>query len=184
MKSVLLILFLLVSSPVAKSQVANQSDPIPFSISSLNSGFGVQAEFEGKYAIYPDRVEVSISKADITVSKHCPYQGRRLVTAVKIGLATTTENGGWKIAYPSEPLAVGQVMSPGEIDRLGEFHLTIPLNGEIDLARYWLVVQMEANALDLPEASGRLGYHYAHSRCDIFAKRRPCTNFQPDPLIR
>ena len=183
MKSLLLILFLLVSSPIAKAQVASQSNPLAFTMSSVNTGFGLQGEFEGKYRIYPDRVEVWFTKADIAASKDCPYQGRRLLTALKIGLATNTENKAWKIAYPSEQFAVGQVISIGETHQLGEFELTIPLNDKIDLSRYWLVVQLEANALDLPEASGRIGYYYAHSRCDIFAKCDRNPNLQPDPLI-
>ena len=184
MKCLILIVILLVTASVAKSQIPSASEPHAFTISSINTGFGIQGEFEGKYLIYLDRVELWITKADISASKTCPYQGRRLLSALRIGLATNTENKGWKIAHPSEPLAVGQVMSPGEIHQLGEFHLTIPLNEEIDLARYWLVVQLEANVLDIPESVGVTGHHYAHSRCDIFAKRDPDPNLPRCPLIR
>jgi len=184
MKCLLSILILLVTLSVAESQIPGTSEPHAFTISSINSGFGIQGNFEGKYSIYPDRVEVWITQADIAASKHCPYQGRRLLTALKIGLATNTENGGWKIAYASDQIAVGQVISIGETHQLGEFRLNIPLNGEIDLARCWLVVQLEANVLDIPEHVGVTGHHYAHSRCDIFARPDPDPNPPRCPLLR
>ena len=72
MKCLLLILVLQVTLSVAESQIPSTSEPHAFTISSINSGFGIQGDFEGKYSIYPDRVEVWITQADIAASKTCP----------------------------------------------------------------------------------------------------------------
>ena len=50
---------LLPISALAKAQGSGQPEARPFNISSLNTPFGVQADFEGEYRVYPDRIEVS-----------------------------------------------------------------------------------------------------------------------------
>jgi hypothetical protein len=153
------------------TQDAGVPEARPFSFSSLNTGFAIQGEFEGEYRIYPDRVVVRVTKADIRYSEHCQYQGRMLLSAVKFGLGANV-NGGWKFAHAGQAALLGQEMRPG--DRLGlvELHFSIPTGAEVDLSQHWLVAQMEGTALDVPAEKRRKGHAYAHSDRDIFTSSR------------
>lgn len=153
------------------TQDAGVPEAHPFSFSSLNTGFGIQGEFEGEYRIYPDRVVVRVTKADIRYSEHCQYQGRDLLSAVKFGLAVNV-NGGWKVAHAGQAALLGQVMRPGDRLGLGELHFSIPTGGTVDLSKHWLVAQMEGTKLDVPAEKRRKGYAYAHSDWDIFTRAK------------
>lgn len=141
----------------------------PFNFSSLDTGFAIQGEFEGEYRIYPGRVVVRVTKADIRFSEHAPYPRRRLLSAVKFGLGANVA-GGWKVAHAGQAVLLGQVMSPGDMRSLGELHFSIPTGDGVDLSNYWLVAQMENTALDVPAEKRRRGYAYAHSVRDIFTR--------------
>lgn len=168
----LALVVLLVVSSLADAQDASGPSLHPFSISSLNTAFAMQGEFEGEYRIYPDRIELKVTKANIRISEHCPYKGRRRLSAVKFGLATGADGEGWKILDGSQEFFSEQVMSPGDAHSLSEFHVQIPSADAVDLSRHWLVVQMEDTVLDVPEEKRRKGYAYAHSRRDIFARAK------------
>lgn len=159
---------LLAVSPIVNPQDAGGPVAKPFSVSSLNTPFAMQGDFEGEYRIYPDRIELKITKANIRISEHCPYKGRRLLSAVKFGLATSTENKRWKIAHESPEFFLEQIMSPGDQHSLGEMYFYIPRDDSVDLSKHWLVVRMEDNVLDVPEERKRKGYAFAHSCRDIF----------------
>jgi hypothetical protein len=155
-----------------KAQNAGVPEPQPFSISSLNTPFAMQGVFEGEYRIDSGRLELKITKAEISISEHCPYKGRRLLSAVKFGLATTTDDKRWKIAHAAPELFLEQVMRPRDTYSLGELYFYIPLDDSIDLSKHWLVVQMEDTALDVAEEKPQKGYAFAHSCRDIFTRKK------------
>jgi hypothetical protein len=163
---------LLVISPLAKAQSGGSTEARRFSISSLNTAFAMQGDFEGEYRIYPDRIELKLTKANILISEHCPYKGRRLLSGVRFGLATSTEDKRWKIAEAGQEFFLEQVMSPGDMHSLGELYFYIPKDDSIDLSKYWLVVQMKDTVLDIPEEKRRQGYAFAHSCRDIFTQAK------------
>jgi len=171
-RSLLALGVLLVMTGTATAQDAGEQEAQVFSISSLNTPFAMQGEFGGTYRMYPDRIEVRVTKANILISDHCPYKGRRVLAAVKFGLATRTDSVRWKLARAGQQVFVGHVMSPGDSHTLGEMFFLIPLDDSIDLSKHWLIVRMEDNVLDVPKEEKRTGYAYAHSSRDIFTKPR------------
>jgi hypothetical protein len=164
------LLILLITSPFAVAQVGGAPETQPFSISSRNTAFAVQGDFEGEYRIYPDRIELRVMRADISISEHCPYKGRRLLSGVKFGLAVNTDGKRWKIATATPEYPLDQMMSPGDTSNLGELYFYIPRDDSIDMSKHWLVVQMADTAIDVPEEKRRKGYAYAHSCRDIFTR--------------
>ena len=166
-KGFLALLVLLVISSLTRAQDAGGSDARPFSISSLNTGFAMQGDFGGEYRVYPDRIELKITKANVRL---CSDKGRMLLSAVKFGLATETDDGRWKIAHGGQELFLEQVISSGE-HSLGELYFSIPKDDSVDLSKHWLVVQMAVTVLDVPEEKRLKGYTYAHSCRDIFTAK-------------
>jgi hypothetical protein len=168
-----LVVVTLLTFASAKAQDTAGPEARPFSISSLNTPFAMQGVFEGEYRIYSDRLELKVTKAEISISEHCPYKGRRLLSAVKFGLATSTDDNRWKIANAGPELSLEQVMRPGDMHSLGELYLYIPIDDSIDLSKHWLVVQMADTVLDVPEEEKRQrGYAFAHSCRDIFTRKK------------
>lgn len=158
---------LLLSQP---SNTSAQQQKAPFKISSLGTPFGVQVELEGTYVVNEHYVEVSVEKARVYVSEHCPYQGRRLVNTLVVGLATTTPRGAWEIENRSLPLPVERVLRPREEYRLASLHFQIPRSAGTDLTKRWLIVETEEISLDVPDNDrDKKGYHFAHSRRNLFA---------------
>lgn len=155
--------------PVVKAQDADVLKAGSFHISSLNTAFAMQGDFEGEYRIHPDRIEMKVTKADISISHHCPYKGRRLLSAIKFMLITKTEDGRRKTTSSGQEFPLRQVMSPGDSHKIGEMFFDIPINGSVDLSQHWLLVQMEDITLDEPEEGPTKGFAYAQSRKDIFS---------------
>ena len=175
-KGFLALLVLLVISSLTKAQDAGGSDARPFSISSLNTVFAMQGDFGGEYRVYPDRIELKITKANIRLtdrccSSRCSSKGRALLSAVKFGLATGNDDGQWKIANGGQEFSLEQVMSVGDTHSLGELYLSIPKADSVDLSKHWLVAQMEVSVLDVPDEKRLKGYVYAHSCRDIFTAK-------------
>jgi len=166
----LLLFVLLFAPPPAEVQDSGGPNAHPFSISSLNTAFGMQGEFEGEYRVYPDRIELRVTKANIHISEHCPYKGRRLLSALNFGLAAEAGGGRWKVDSWGQEFPLEQVMSPGETHSLGELYFHIPRGESADLSKHWLVVQMEDIALDVPDEKRRKGYAFAQSCRDIFTR--------------
>jgi len=171
-KRFLALFVLLLISSSTQGQGGGGSDPRPFSISSLNTAFAMQGDFEGEYRIYPDRIELKFTKANIRISEHCPYKGRRLLSAFKVGLATGTDDKRWKIADGAQEFLLELVMSPGDMHSLGELDFSIPNDASVDLSKHWLVVQMEDIVLDAPGEKQQKGHAYAHSCRDIFTRAK------------
>ena len=161
---------LLLSQPADTYARAAHQQNTPFKISSLGTSFGVQVEIEGTYTVNEHYVELSVDRAFIYVSEHCPYKGRRFVSTLSIGLGATTPNGRWDIENSSLPLPVERVLSPREEYRLAGLHFQIPRSAGSDLSKRWLIVVTEETALDLPDNErDEKGYAFAHSRRNLFA---------------
>ena len=171
-RGLLALVVLLCVPPPAGAQGGVSPEARPFAVSSLNTGFATQGDFEGEYRVYADRIELKVTRANIYLSEHCPYKGLRLLSAVKFGLAKGIDGGRWKMLDAGREFLHEQVMRPGDTYDLGELYFDIPRDGSLDLSKQWLVVQMEEYALDIPEERHRPGFAFAHSRRDIFAPAR------------
>src|SRR5687768_1303195 len=95
MKYLLFTMLALSSLSTAQAQQDFSPEAQPFYISSINSAFGVQGKFEGEYRVYPDRIKLKVTKAEILVSRDCPYQGRRQISGLRFDLARRLENKKW-----------------------------------------------------------------------------------------
>jgi len=162
-----LLVSLMAVSFSTRGNVARAADS-HFNISSFDTPFAMQGEFEGEYVVFPNRIEIRVTKTNIRIGEHCPYKGRRLLSGVSFGLATNTDNKKWKIAYRGSEYLLEQIMRPGDAVSLGDLYFVIPIDGTIDLSKYWLVVQMNDTALDVPKQELVAGFAYAHSSKDIF----------------
>jgi hypothetical protein len=168
-KLALLLSFLLLAAAVAYAQSEGESNSKSFHFSSRGTGFGVQGEFEGTYIIYDDSIEVKMDKATIYVSEHCPYQGQRSINQLKFGLATErVSDGRWEIESAGQPIILDLLMSPKEEYSLYNLTFSIPKDRNLDLAKRWLIVAIQTDALDVPQEKRKKGYVYAHSCKDIF----------------
>jgi hypothetical protein len=163
---------LLLSQPAGARGARQQK--VPFAISSLGTPFGVQVKVEGTYTVNETYVEVSVERALVYVSEHCPYQGRRYVNTLSVGLATTTPRGRWDIENTGLPVLVQRVMGPRDEYRLAGLHFQIPRGAGTVLAKRWLVVEIEETAIDLPDDAREVkGYAFAHSRRNVFSNPDP-----------
>ena len=182
MKSMLKLIFICaaLSGPVVYAQSTVEVDDQPFHISSRDSGFGVQGEFEGTYRVTESSIEVYVRKGMLYVSEHCPYQGRRRINYIQFGLRNQ-DGSRWRFENSSAPLYLYAVMSPREEYPLSELHLSLPKDSTLDLTKRWLMVQIQEDALDLPTDQQKNGYAYVHSceaillkRGDELAQQKPC----------
>lgn len=169
-KSYLALIALLLFAASTNAQVEDIPKAHPFKISSVNTAFAMQGEFEGEYRIYPDRIEFNVTKADIRIGRHCPYKGRRLLSGVRFNLAVATDEKRWRIAAESNQYFMEHVMLPGDARSLGELYFNIPIDPAVDLSKHWLVVIMGDDVLDLPATERRSGYAVAKSCRDIFTR--------------
>ena len=168
-------LLLLVSQPVRSSaqNAAPQGQRQPFTISSLGTAFAVQVAVVGTYTVSENYVDVHVERLLIRVSEHCPYQGRRFINTMAVGLAKTSPRGGWEIENRSLPVFVEHVMGPREEHRLVNLRFQIPRSEGTDLSKRWLVVDTEEMSLDVPDHErDEKGYAFAHSCRTLFAS--PC----------
>ena len=172
MKSMLWLIFtfLMLSVSATYAQSTGRAEDKPFHISSRGSAYGVQGEFEGTYRITDSSVEVYVSRGALYVSEHCPYQGRRRINYIKFGL-WNQEASKWRVENSAPPLHLYVVMSPREEYLLSDLHFTLPKESTLDLAKRWLVVEIQEDTLDAPVEEGEKGYAFVHSCEDIFIKR-------------
>jgi hypothetical protein len=143
----------------------------PFHISSRGTGFGVQGEFEGTYRINDAAIEIDVRKATLYVSEHCPYQGARSINFIRLGLGYKLDDAGrWDIKPRSLPLNLSLTMRPAEEYTLYDLHFTLPLEKATDLAKHWLVVEIQTDALDAPDSKPGRGFVFAQSCPCIFTQ--------------
>ncbi|HEX6626227.1 MAG TPA: hypothetical protein VF064_21095, partial [Pyrinomonadaceae bacterium] len=126
-------------------------------------------------------IEVYVRKGVLYASEHCPYQGRRRINYIKFGL-WNQEASKWRVENSAPPLYLHVVLNPREEHLLSDLHFTLPKESTVDLAKRWLVVEIQEDALDAPAEEGRKGYAFVHSCEDIFvertnvvaARKKPC----------
>jgi len=164
MKSILtlIVMCLAFSVPVVPAQSVGDAKDEYFRISSRNSAFGVQGEFEGTYRVTKYSVEVYVKKGMLYVSEHCPYQGRRRINYIKFGLGNQTDSS-WRVENSSLPLNLNVIMTPREEYPLAEIHFSVPKGSSEDLALRWFVVEIQEDALDVAADEVEKGYAFAHS---------------------
>ena len=157
--------------PEARAQTVPDYEPTAFHISSLDTPFAMQGDFEGQYTVYPEGIGVRLTKALVRIGTHCPYKGPREFRAISFVLATMSESGRWKVETRSLKYPVARVMLPGDEYRLEAVEFFIPKKLTTDLSKYWLVVQMDDIVLNHP-AGAKLteGFALASSCRDIFIK--------------
>ena len=167
-RTFLLLFVVVICVPVTAAQQSREPASHPFVITNVKTAFAIQGYFEGEYRVYEDQIALHVTKSFISLSDHCPYDGRRLITAVKFGLAESTAIS-WK-PRNLVGLPLSFVMVPKDRLDLGEMDVSIPREVSMDLTTRWLVVQIDETTLDgiwdeLPQ-----GVSFAHSRRDLFAR--------------
>lgn len=163
---------ILLLCPLANhAQATTEPEAIPFHFTSFNTPFAMQGDFEGEYRVYPTSIEINLTKAVIRISEHCPYKGRREFAALTFTLATHPPGGGWKMAFKSQQFFLNRIMIPRDEFSFGPVQFSIPRDEKTELSNYWLVAQMEDNALDDPRERHVTGYAFAHSCQDIFVQK-------------
>ncbi|HWT02161.1 MAG TPA: hypothetical protein VN256_18060 [Pyrinomonadaceae bacterium] len=164
---------LLLCQPAARAQAIAEYEPVPFRISSLDTAFAMQGDFEGEYTVYPEGVGVRLTKALVRIGTHCPYKGAREFRSISFALASLNENGRWKTDLRSLKYVVGRVMLPGDEHRFDGVEFFIPKRLTTDLSKHWLVAQMDDWVLNFPAGAGPTeGFAYASSCRDIFTKKK------------
>ena len=164
-------LFLLCQAS-SSAQTVTGSDAVPFHISSLDTAFAMQGDFEGEYRVYPEAIKVRLTKALVRIGTHCPYKGQREFQAIRFALATTRPDGKWEMAFKSQKFHVGRIMLPGDEYPLDAIEFTIPKEATTDLSKHWFVVQMDDLIIDHPTKNEPAqGYAFADSCHDIFVKK-------------
>jgi hypothetical protein len=162
---------MLLLCPLApKAEASLEPQAVPFHFSSYGTPFAMQGDFEGEYRVYPESVEVSLTKAVIRISEHCPYKGRRQFDAIRFMLGTVLPDGKHHIAFKSNKLVIGRIMMSGDVYDLGAVHFSIPKEETTELAKHWFVVQMDDLTLDNPKGFPVEGYAFAQSCTDIFTQ--------------
>ena len=166
-------LFVLCQPAARAQQVVAEGEAVPFHISSLDTGFAMQGDFEGEYTVHRGSVKVRLKKALVRIATHCPYKGYREFQAIRFALATANpETGKWDMAFKSQKYHVGKVMLPGDEHRFDGVEFVIPKEAATDLAKHWFVVQMDDLVFEHPtKKEPSQGYAFADSCQDIFVKK-------------
>jgi hypothetical protein len=166
-------MLLLLCPLVARAQNSTEPQAIPFHISSYETPFAMQGDFEGEYRVYPKSIEVSLNKAVIRISEHCPYKGRREFAALGMILASDGPDGKVDKRFKSQKLVVGRIMLPGDEYSLGSIHFSIPKEEMTDLSKHWFAIYMDDLVLDHPSKRNPVqGFSLALSLKDIFTHRQ------------
>ncbi len=156
-------------TPKIPEASSDSNQAVPFRISSMDgSVFAMVGTFDGKYRVYPDFIELTVTKATIYLRDNVPYKGRRKLTSVTFGLGSDTPQG-WNIVNRAQFLPVNKVMKPGDTYTFNDTRFLIPKDGLTELSKHWLIVQMEMITLDGEYARSSPGYTYAHSLRTIFS---------------
>jgi Flp pilus assembly protein TadD len=157
------------STPTFQEDSSDSNKAIPFHISSMNdSFFAMVGTFDGNYRVYPDFIEVNVTKATLYLRDSTSYKEREELNSVTFSLGTDRPKG-WDTLNKSQSLPVNKVMKPGDTYTFNSTRFLIPKNGSTDLSKHWLVVEMEVTSLDGEYAGTSPGYTYAHSQEDIFS---------------
>lgn len=171
---------LLLYPSVNKTEASPEPQAVPFHISSFDTPFAMQGDFEGEYRVYPTSVEVSLSKAVIRISDHCQYKGRREFTGFGIIMASDGANGKWSKRFKSQKQLVGRIMYPGDEYWAGAVKFSIPKEETTDLSKHWFVFYMDELVLDHPKKKEPMqGFSLAVSCRDIFTQPQRWEQTEP-----
>jgi hypothetical protein len=170
---------LLLANSFAQAQPARDSAEKPFHISSKGSAFGVQGEFEGTYRITDYSIEVNVSRASIYVSDHCPYKGRRRINYFRFGLGSNYP-GKPRSQFAALPEYLYAIMSPRDEYALSDLHFSIPKAVDLDTANYWLMVEIQEDALDLTFDEDSRGYAFVRGCREMFVNNN-CASLNKPP---
>ena len=114
--------------------------------------------------------------------ENLPAATRRPIVSITASLATIGDNSPWKIAARGTLIPTDKEVGMGEVYRLSDWQSVIPLDGaegEFDAAKHWVVLIVEAKALQgLPENQGAASI-FIHSTRDIFAPAAKPTDAKP-----
>lgn len=177
--------FILLCQPAARAQTVADYEPIPLHISSLDTAFAMQGDFEGEYTVYPEGISVRLTKALVRIGTHCPYKGAREFRAISFALATLNDDGRWKMENRSLKYVVSRVMLPGDEYRFDGVEFFIPKRLTTDLSKHWFVVQMDDWILNFPAgAAPTEGFAFANSCRDIFVKGKNARDCLLEERIR
>ncbi|MDQ3814795.1 MAG: hypothetical protein M3347_12705 [Armatimonadota bacterium] len=152
-----------------------------FRFSSFETPFILQGYFEGSFVIKPGAVHVFLSRA--TIRRRSDLQPTILehVTALTWHLAHM-ENGRWnKVKGSQSRQAVDRILGVGESFTLSDLQFVLPYDGKSPLSSCWLLAQMEATPMNVPQDKQRLGHCYAHSPRDIFIFGAPAASSGAQP---
>lgn len=166
--TLLLVVMMSLLSASARAQNSGSAESHSLQISSLKTPFAVQTQFSGKFKVYPSAIALEFEKSLITISENCPYKGRRLLTTLKVSLATSSDKG-WKLVGSAPTIPIQQVLKANDSIDLGELNLLIPLTERLELSKYWLVLQIDETTLD-GDLDSTDGVSFAHSDRTIFSQ--------------
>ena len=161
------VILLALCAATASAQNAAENAGASFQISSINSPFAFAGIFDGEYQVRPESIEITISKADISLRDNCPYRGRRQLAFVNIALATTDANGKKTVIGHARAIPVGETMRPGDNYIAEKMRFSISKDKSLDLSNCWLVVEMGEITLDSNDED-KVGYAFAPSDKNIF----------------
>ncbi|MGI8786818.1 MAG: hypothetical protein ACR2HG_03520 [Pyrinomonadaceae bacterium] len=177
MKFLFFALLSFIAPTLVGAQETDAARAISFHISSFNSPFAMQGDFEGELRILSDSIEVSLTKADVCLIENPIYKGSRNFVYLKFDLATTTDGGKWKIIERSKEFSVNKIMNPGDDYSIKTAFFSIPKDEATDLSKYWIVVEIGDSLLYPIDDEPVEGFAYAHSFRDIFTRKETTVKF-------
>lgn len=153
---------------IVRAQGAGETSSASFSISSIKSAFALAGTFDGEYSVRADAIEITISRAAVSLRDNCPYRGRRQLSFINVALASINSEGKQTIINRGRAIPVGETMMPGDKYVAERLRFSIPRDGSLDLSNCWLVVELGELTLDSTEED-KVGYAFARSDRDIFS---------------
>ena len=83
-----------------QSEASPEPQAVPFHISSFDTPFAMQGDFEGEYTVYPEAIRVRLTKALVRVGTHCPYKGTASYWDVALPGGAVHEGVVWAYRTP------------------------------------------------------------------------------------
>ncbi|MEQ8956317.1 MAG: serine/threonine-protein kinase [Coleofasciculus sp. C2-GNP5-27] len=140
------------------------NESVPFYIFSENNGL-FDTKFEGSYSVSPTVIEITLTKTTI-IRRETRYQGKNLVTAISVGLASDSPNGWKGINHQSHEM--NRVMKVDDAYSFANYHpIRFSIPRPNDLSKYWLVFDIQSVNVD--SSNPKLIHNYTYSQQDIFS---------------
>ncbi|HEX8550744.1 MAG TPA: hypothetical protein VF681_04240 [Abditibacteriaceae bacterium] len=145
---------------------------IPFHANNWDSAFGVQHNVVGSYRVFPDRLEVHITTISLRLNKKLKLAVPRYLHNFYMGVAVPLDGARWKIARPSEAVALGFTLSQGDEAIRENIDFTIPLDGTISGSKSWLVCTAVESLSTDSSSKASVGYSHSHSNTNLLGEPR------------